>query len=74
MGVSVLFELLNDDSVSTVYCLTRKLSPLKVVRRSLFERGLLLSPEQTSKVVGLNGSLEWPDFRLDPVGRIFRHM
>ncbi|KAK4947720.1 hypothetical protein LTR66_014175 [Elasticomyces elasticus] len=74
VGAHVLFELLNDDSVSTVYCLTRKSSPLKAVRRSLFERGLLLSPEQTSKVVGLNGSLERPDFRLDPVGRIFRHM
>lgn len=74
VGAHVLFELLNDDSVSTVYCLTRKPSPLKAVRRSLFERGLLLSPEQTSKVVGLNGSLDRPDFRLDPVGRIFRHM
>jgi thioester reductase-like protein len=74
VGAHVLFELLNDDSVSTVYCLTRKASPLKAVRRSLLERGLLRSPEQTSKVVGLNGSLDRPDFRLDPVGRIFRDM
>ncbi|KAJ5836568.1 hypothetical protein N7447_002594 [Penicillium robsamsonii] len=54
VGAHVLFELLNDDSVSTVYCLTRKSSPLKA----------------TSKVVGLNGSLDRPDFRLDPVGRV----
>ncbi|KAJ5593482.1 hypothetical protein N7537_010386 [Penicillium hordei] len=74
VGAHVLFELLNDDSVSTVYCLTRKPSPLKAIRRSLLERGLLRSPEQTSKVVALNGSLNRPDFCLDPVGEIFRHM
>lgn len=74
MSAHVLFELLNDDSVSTVYCLTRKPSPLKAIRRSLPERGLLRSPEQTSKVVALNGSLTRPGFCLDPVGETFRHM
>ncbi|KAJ5264955.1 hypothetical protein N7505_007748 [Penicillium chrysogenum] len=66
VSAHVLFELLNDDSVSTVYCLTRKPSPLKAIRRSLPERGLLRSPEQTSKVVALNGSLTRPGFCLDP--------
>ncbi|KAJ6019415.1 hypothetical protein N7522_001482 [Penicillium canescens] len=74
VGAHVLFELLNDDSVSTVYCLTRRASPLKAVRGSLFERGLLLSPEQTSKVVALNGALDRPDFCLDPVGKTFHRM
>ncbi|KAJ6027465.1 uncharacterized protein N7446_003943 [Penicillium canescens] len=74
VGAHVLFELLNDDSVSTVYCLTRRASPLKAVRGSLFERGLLLSLEQTSKVVALNGALDRPDFCLDLVGKTFHCM
>ncbi|KAJ5288287.1 hypothetical protein N7508_011062, partial [Penicillium antarcticum] len=74
MGAHVLFELLNDDSVSTVYCLTRRASPSKAVRGSLFERGLLLSPKQTSKVVALNGALDRPDFCLDPVGKTSKRM
>jgi hypothetical protein len=71
VGVYVLFELLNDNSVSTVYYLTRRVSPLKVVRGSLFERGLLLSPEQILKVIALNGALDRPNFCLDLVGKTF---
>ena len=74
MGAHVLFELLSDDSVSTVYYLTRRVPPLKAVHGSLFERGLLLSPAQTSKVVVLNGALDRPDFCLDLVGKTFYRM
>ncbi|KAJ5630895.1 AMP-dependent synthetase/ligase [Penicillium longicatenatum] len=64
IGAHTLYELLNDDSVSTVFCLTRRKSPLEDVLASLIERELHITPEQASKIIALTSSLDEPDFGL----------
>lgn len=65
IGAHTLVELLNDDSVSTVYCLTRRAAPLYAVFRTLAEKDLHISSEQARKIVALNSSLDQPNFGLD---------
>lgn len=60
----MLFELLHDDSVATVYCLTRRESPLEAILDSLVAKELSVSPDQLSKVVALNTCLDQPNFGL----------
>lgn len=60
----MLFELLRDDSVATVYCLTRRESPLEAILDSLTAKELSVSPDQLSKVVALNTCLDQPNFGL----------
>jgi thioester reductase-like protein len=70
----VLFELLNDDSVKTIYCLTRREEPLKAVMASLSSKGLLVSSEQLAKVVALSSCLDQPDFGLSLQDSMIEHM
>ncbi|KAJ5949326.1 AMP-dependent synthetase/ligase [Penicillium verhagenii] len=65
IGAHTLYELLNDDSVSTIFCLTRRKSPLEDVLQSLAEKELHITPEQALKIIALNSSLDQPDFGLD---------
>lgn len=60
-----MYELLNDDSVSTVFCLTRRKSPLPAILNSLAEKELHITSEQASKIVALTSALNQPDFGLD---------
>jgi hypothetical protein len=59
-----LFELLNDDPVSTIYCLTRRASPLDAVLNSLAEKDLYVDREQMKKIVAFDSCLDKPDFGL----------
>lgn len=61
IGAHTLFELLNDDSVSTVFCLTRRTSPLQAVLRSLAEKDLHVSAGQASKIMACTTSLDQSD-------------
>jgi thioester reductase-like protein len=69
-----LFELLNDDAVSTIYCLTRRESPLEAVLNSLANKDLFVSPEQLTKIVALNSCLDQPDFGLALDNLMVKHM
>ncbi|KAJ5773779.1 hypothetical protein N7457_008675 [Penicillium paradoxum] len=64
IGAHILYELLNDNSISTVYCLTRRESPREAVLRSLAVKELPISPEQQTKIVAFNSSIDQPDFDL----------
>jgi thioester reductase-like protein len=68
-----LFELLNDDSVSTIYCLTRRASSLDAVLNSLAEKDLYVDPEQM-KIVAFDSCLDKPDFGLTLEEDMIRHM
>lgn len=60
----MLFELLNDDTVSTVYCLSRRESPFEDITGSLVNKGLHVSSEQSNKIVALTSHLNQPGFGL----------
>ena len=51
--------------MTTVFCLTRRENPLEAVINSLQEKELHIIPEQKSKIVAVNSSLDQPDFGLD---------
>ncbi|KAJ6017246.1 AMP-dependent synthetase/ligase [Penicillium sp. IBT 35674x] len=65
IGAHTLYELLNDKSVSNVFCLTRRESPLEAVLSSLHEKQLHITSEQASKIIALTSALDQPDFGLD---------
>ncbi|KAG0160940.1 hypothetical protein PDIDSM_8472 [Penicillium digitatum] len=74
IGAHVLYELLNDDSISTVYCLTRRESSLEAILRTLVDKNLFISPEQKTKIVAFNSRIDQPDFRTSLDERTVRHM
>ena len=74
IGAHVLFELLNDKSITTIFCLTRRPSPFDAVLGGLTERDLHVSREQTAKIVALNGALDQWGFNLDAEEDIIGHM
>ncbi|KAJ5384112.1 hypothetical protein N7517_002023 [Penicillium concentricum] len=74
IGAHVLYELLNDDSISTVYCLTRRESPLEAILRTLSEKDLFISPEQKAKIVAFNSRIDQPDFGLSLDESTITHM
>ncbi|KAJ5108161.1 hypothetical protein N7456_004836 [Penicillium angulare] len=65
IGAHTLYELLNDDSVSTVFCFTRRISPFEAILSSLIKKQLYITSEQASKIVALTTSIDRPDFDLD---------
>ncbi|KAJ5613372.1 hypothetical protein N7510_006566 [Penicillium lagena] len=65
IGAHTLFELLNDESVLTVFCLTRRSLPQEAVLQALAEKNLDASPEQKQKIMALTCSLEQPNLGLD---------
>lgn len=64
IGAHTLYELLNDASITTVYCLTRRSSPLEAIIRNLVEKDLLITAEQATRIVALNSSLDEPELGL----------
>ncbi|KAJ6049157.1 uncharacterized protein N7446_007516 [Penicillium canescens] len=64
IGAHVVSELLNDDSVSTIYCLTRRASSQDAVINNLAEKDLYVDPEQIKKIVAFDSCLDKPDFGL----------
>ncbi|CAG8166100.1 unnamed protein product [Penicillium olsonii] len=74
LGAHVLFELLIDDSISTVYCLTRRETPLEDITESLASKELSVSPQQLTKIVALNSNLDQPEFGLAADTPVFQQM
>lgn len=65
IGAHVLYELLQDDSISRVYCLTRRKSPSDSVLRSLIDRNLFITPAQVSKIIALYSTIDQTNLGLD---------
>lgn len=65
IGAHILYELLKDDSIATVFCLTRQKSPRETVLQSLIDKDLHLSVEQVSRVTALSCTLDQPRLGLD---------
>ncbi|KAE8356404.1 hypothetical protein BDV28DRAFT_127265 [Aspergillus coremiiformis] len=61
IGAHTLFKLLNDDTVSAVYCLTRREQPKEEILGALAKKGLEVMPFRTKKIVALKSSLDKPD-------------
>ncbi|KAJ5550321.1 hypothetical protein N7461_005019 [Penicillium sp. DV-2018c] len=74
IGAHILYELLNDDSISTVYCLTRRENPLQAILDTLTEKDLYISPEQKTKILAFNSHLDQPDFGLSLDENTTTHM
>lgn len=64
IGAHTLFELLRDDSVSIIFCLTRRTSPWEAILHNLLDRELYITPGQASKIVALNSALDQPNLGL----------
>ncbi|KAL4784450.1 hypothetical protein BJX76DRAFT_219889 [Aspergillus varians] len=65
IGAHTLHRLLNDETVSAVYCLTRRSNPKEAILDALAQKGLNVLPYRTKKIVALNSALHEPDMGLD---------
>ncbi|KAH8430211.1 uncharacterized protein LDX57_007880 [Aspergillus melleus] len=65
-GAHLLERLVDDTTVSTVYCLTRQSRPKEAILRSLAHKGLAVVEPNASKIVGLESRLDRADLGLDP--------
>lgn len=61
IGAHTLFKLLNDDTVSAVYCLTRREQPKEEILDALAKKGLEVMPFRTKKIIALNSALDKSD-------------
>ncbi|KAE8404303.1 hypothetical protein BDV37DRAFT_115100 [Aspergillus pseudonomiae] len=61
IGAHTLFRLLNDDTVSAVYCLTRREQPKEEILDALAQKGLEVMPFRTKKIVALKSALDKSD-------------
>ncbi|KAE8397698.1 hypothetical protein BDV37DRAFT_276712 [Aspergillus pseudonomiae] len=61
IGAHTLFKLLNDITVSAVYCLTRREQPKEEILDALAEKGLEAMPFRKKKIVVLKSALDKPD-------------
>ncbi|KAI9926345.1 hypothetical protein MW887_004109 [Aspergillus wentii] len=66
IGAHTLIKLLNDRTISTVYCLTRRAQPKEAIMKALSQKSLSVMPFRSRKIVALAGSLDQPDFGVDP--------
>ncbi|PYH91829.1 NRPS-like enzyme [Aspergillus ellipticus CBS 707.79] len=58
IGAHTLYKLLNDDSVSAVYCLTRRAQPKEAIISTLTQKGLNVLPFRLDKIIALTSSLD----------------
>ncbi|KAJ9261852.1 hypothetical protein DTO027B5_3035 [Paecilomyces variotii] len=66
LGSHILSQLLQDDSVSVIYCFTRSKNPMDAIVTALHHRGLgVLPQEHARKIVALTTALHEPDFGLE---------
>ena len=61
MGAHVLLNLLDDDSISVVYCLTRRAQAKEAVMEALSGKGLHVPASKAQKIIALNCGLDKPD-------------
>ncbi|KAF9891628.1 hypothetical protein FE257_003639 [Aspergillus nanangensis] len=64
IGVHTLFKLLHDDSVSTIYCLTRRTQAKDAILATLAQKGLQVPAFRTDKIIGLHSALDQPSLGL----------
>ncbi|KAL4868720.1 hypothetical protein BDV12DRAFT_209025 [Aspergillus spectabilis] len=65
IGANTLHRLLNDDTVSVVYCLTRRDSPRQAILDALRHKDLDIPMHRTKKIIALTSALHEPDLGLD---------
>ncbi|KAJ0424951.1 NRPS-like enzyme [Aspergillus carlsbadensis] len=65
MGAHTLQRLLNDDTVSVVYCLTRRDNPKQAILNALAQKGLDILSYRTKKIIALKSALHEPGLGLD---------
>ncbi|RAL13887.1 putative NRPS-like enzyme [Aspergillus homomorphus CBS 101889] len=65
IGAHTLYKLVNDDTVSRVYCLTRRTNAKESILRSLAEKNLSIPAFRTHKIVALTSSLDQANLGLD---------
>ncbi|PWY74330.1 NRPS-like enzyme [Aspergillus heteromorphus CBS 117.55] len=66
IGAHTLYRLLNDSTVTSIYCLTRRSQPLDAILATLSEKNLGVPPFRLSKIIALTASLDAPNLGLDP--------
>ena len=66
LGVHTLVRLLDDKSITQVYCLTRRDNPTAAIVDTLAQKGLSDVPQsKLQKIIGLNSSIEKADFGVE---------
>ncbi|RAH72539.1 putative NRPS-like enzyme [Aspergillus aculeatinus CBS 121060] len=66
IGAHTLYKLVNDDTVSRVYCLTRRSDAKASILASLSQKHLTLPAFRTHKIVALTSALDQAHLGLDP--------
>ncbi|KKK13219.1 putative NRPS-like enzyme [Aspergillus rambellii] len=65
IGAHTLYRLLNDETVSVVYCLTRRNNPKQAILDALAQKGLRVLEDRTKRIVALKSALDQPDLGLE---------
>lgn len=65
-GAHLLERLVKDETIATVYCLTRKAQTREAILRSLVSKRLTVTKSDASKIVALESQLDQADLGLDP--------
>ncbi|OJJ47320.1 hypothetical protein ASPZODRAFT_166529 [Penicilliopsis zonata CBS 506.65] len=66
LGVHVLYRLLQDTAITTVYCLTRRENAMEAVLTSLDAKKLTITESQMSRITALHANLTSPTLGLAP--------
>ncbi|RDW78967.1 putative NRPS-like enzyme (JCVI) [Aspergillus mulundensis] len=64
IGAHTLHQMLNDETVSVVYCLTRRHNPKQAILDALEQKGLGVLPYRTTKIIALTSDLAQEDLGL----------
>ncbi|CBF86773.1 uncharacterized protein ANIA_10297 [Aspergillus nidulans FGSC A4] len=64
IGAHTLYQMLNNDTVSVVYCLTRRDNPKEAILKALEQKRLSILPYRTKKIIALKSDLDRPDLGL----------
>ncbi|KAL4757625.1 uncharacterized protein BDW70DRAFT_171160 [Aspergillus foveolatus] len=64
IGAHTLHQMLYNDTVSVVYCLTRRDNPKEAILKALEQKGLSILPYRTKKIIALKSDLDRPDLGL----------
>ncbi|KAJ5102503.1 hypothetical protein N7532_003032 [Penicillium argentinense] len=64
IGAHTLYELLQDESITAIFCLTRRRSPLEAILHSLIDKDLHITAEQASRIIALDSALDQPNLGL----------
>lgn len=66
LGVHILLRLLDDNSITQVYCLTRRDNPKGAILDTLAQKGFSNVPEsKLQNIVGLNSSIDKPNLGIE---------